>query len=130
MVQFYHWFKFYFLLSLGMVMYDSDFETKENKFWTKNKIEPYDIIQTTCYSYIDYYRVIYTLVHCKLKRIRLQSLTCTFSPMLENPRQSWILDFTPWIPDSRYWIPDYLSVELGFRISNSEFQSTEGFRIP
>ena len=50
--------------------------------------------------------------------------------MLENLRQSWILDFTPWIPDSRYWIPDYLSVELGFRIPNSEFQSLMGFQIP
>ena len=31
MVQFYSWFKFYFLLFLGIVMYDNDFETKENK---------------------------------------------------------------------------------------------------
>ena len=30
-VQFYPWFKFYFLLFLGMVMYDNEFETKENK---------------------------------------------------------------------------------------------------
>ena len=30
-VQFYPWFKFYFPLFLGMVMYDNDFETKENK---------------------------------------------------------------------------------------------------
>ena len=30
-VQFYRWFKFYFLLFLGMVMYDNEFETKENK---------------------------------------------------------------------------------------------------
>ena len=29
-VQFYPWFKFYFLLFLGMVMCDNDFETKEN----------------------------------------------------------------------------------------------------
>ena len=29
-VQFYPWFKFYFLLFLGMVMHDNDFETKEN----------------------------------------------------------------------------------------------------
>ena len=29
-VQFYPWFKFYFLLFLGMVMYDNEFETKEN----------------------------------------------------------------------------------------------------
>ena len=30
-VQFYPWFKFYFPLFLGMVIYDNDFETKENK---------------------------------------------------------------------------------------------------
>ena len=30
-VQFYPWFKFYFLMFLGMVMYDNEFETKENK---------------------------------------------------------------------------------------------------
>jgi len=30
-VQFHPWFKFHFLLFLGMVMYDNDFETKENK---------------------------------------------------------------------------------------------------
>ena len=30
-VRFSPWFKFYFLLFLGMVMYDNEFETKENK---------------------------------------------------------------------------------------------------
>ena len=30
-VQFYPWFKFYFPLFLGMVMYDNEFETKGNK---------------------------------------------------------------------------------------------------
>ena len=30
-VQFYPWFKFYFLLFLGMLMYDNEFKTKENK---------------------------------------------------------------------------------------------------
>ena len=30
-VQFYPWFKFYFPLFLGMVMYDNEFDTKENK---------------------------------------------------------------------------------------------------
>ena len=30
-VKFYPWFKFYFLLFLGIVMYDDEFETKENK---------------------------------------------------------------------------------------------------
>ena len=31
MVQFYPWFKFSFLLFLGMVMYDNEFDTKEKK---------------------------------------------------------------------------------------------------
>ena len=31
MVQFYLWFKFSFLLFLGIVIYDNEFETKENK---------------------------------------------------------------------------------------------------
>ena len=39
-VQFYPWFKFSFLLFLGMVMNHNDFETKESKILTKNKIEP------------------------------------------------------------------------------------------
>ena len=39
-VQFYPWFKFYFLLFLGIVMYDNEFETKENRIWTKDKIKP------------------------------------------------------------------------------------------
>ena len=30
-VQFYPWFNFYFPLFLGMVMHDTEFETKENK---------------------------------------------------------------------------------------------------
>ena len=30
-VQFYLWFKFYFLLFLGIVIYDNELETKENK---------------------------------------------------------------------------------------------------
>ena len=38
-VQFYPWFKFDFLLLWGIVMYDSEFETKENKTSTKDKIE-------------------------------------------------------------------------------------------
>ena len=38
MVQCYPWFKFYFLLLLRMVMYDNEFETKENKIQTKDKV--------------------------------------------------------------------------------------------
>ena len=30
-VQFYPWFKFYFLLFLGMLMYDNELKTKGNK---------------------------------------------------------------------------------------------------
>ena len=30
-VQFYPWFELYFLLVLGMVTYDNEFQTKENK---------------------------------------------------------------------------------------------------
>ena len=30
-VQFYPWFEFYFLLFLGMVMYENEFERKETK---------------------------------------------------------------------------------------------------
>ena len=33
-------FNFYFLLVLGMVMYDNQFETKENIIKTKDKIGP------------------------------------------------------------------------------------------
>ena len=42
------WFNFilglnFFLLFLGMVMYDNEFETKEYKIQTKDKIEPQHI---------------------------------------------------------------------------------------
>ena len=42
-VQFFPWFKFYFPLFLGMVMYDNEFNIKE-KMLTKDKIEPQHII--------------------------------------------------------------------------------------
>ena len=35
-VQFYPWFKFFFPLFLGIVMYDNEFETKENLNQGKN----------------------------------------------------------------------------------------------
>ena len=44
-VQFYPWFKFYFPLFSGLVMYDFEFKTKENKIWTKDKTEPRHIHQ-------------------------------------------------------------------------------------
>ena len=44
-VQFYPWFTFYFLSFLGIVMYGNEFETKENKIWSKDKIEPQHIQQ-------------------------------------------------------------------------------------
>ena len=37
-VQFYPWFNFYFPLFLGMVMYDNEFETKENKIKPRIKL--------------------------------------------------------------------------------------------
>ena len=38
MVQFYPWFKFYFSLLLGIIIYDNEYETKENKFKPRMKI--------------------------------------------------------------------------------------------
>ena len=49
-VPFYPWFKFYFPLFLGMVMYDKEFETKGYKIWTKDKIEPQHV-QAIAYAY-------------------------------------------------------------------------------
>ena len=46
MVQFFPWFKFYFPLFLGMVMYDNEFNIKE-KMLTKDKIKPQHI---RCFS--------------------------------------------------------------------------------
>ena len=41
MVQFYPWFNFFVLfLFLGMVMFDNEFETRGNKIYTKDEIEP------------------------------------------------------------------------------------------
>ena len=37
-LNFYAWFKFSFLLFLGMVMHDNEFETKENKIKPKIKL--------------------------------------------------------------------------------------------
>ena len=37
-VQFYPWFKFYFPLFCGMVMYDNEFKIKENKFKQRKKL--------------------------------------------------------------------------------------------
>ena len=39
-VQFYPWFNFFFILFLGILMYDNELETRENKIKTKDKIEP------------------------------------------------------------------------------------------
>ena len=46
-VQFYPWFKFYFLSFLGMIMYDNEFGTKEIKFKPR-KILNHNI----CYTWI------------------------------------------------------------------------------
>ena len=37
-VQFYPWFKFYFPLCWGLVIYDNEFKTKENKFKSRIKL--------------------------------------------------------------------------------------------
>ena len=42
-VQFYLWFNFYFLLLWGLVMYENEFKTRENRNLTKDKIEPHHI---------------------------------------------------------------------------------------
>ena len=42
-VQFYPWFKFHFSLFWGMVIYDNEFRTKENKIEIMDKIEPQHI---------------------------------------------------------------------------------------
>ena len=47
-VRFCPWFKFYFLLFLGIVMYGNDFESKENKIWTRDKIEPQNLFTVNC----------------------------------------------------------------------------------
>ena len=39
-VQFHPWLKFYFPLFLGMVIYDNEFITKENKINTNGNVEP------------------------------------------------------------------------------------------
>ena len=38
--QFYRWFKFYFSLFWGTVMYDKECKTKGNEIYTKDNIEP------------------------------------------------------------------------------------------
>ena len=55
-VQFCPWFKFYFLLFWGMVIYDNEFETKKNKIWTKDKIEPQHIYGIKMFS--KYYNIL------------------------------------------------------------------------
>ena len=37
-IQCYLWFKFYFTLFWGMVMYDNEFKTKENRFKSRIKL--------------------------------------------------------------------------------------------
>ena len=44
-LQFYTWFKFYFLLFWGTVMDYNEFETKENKISTKDKIDHFRYIK-------------------------------------------------------------------------------------
>ena len=46
-VQFYPWFNFYFPLFIFMLIYDNEYETKENKNGTKDKIELQHIYLTS-----------------------------------------------------------------------------------
>ena len=47
------WFKIYFLLSLCMVMYDKDYETKEKKFEPRIKVKKhFGIAEKSSYSYL------------------------------------------------------------------------------
>ena len=71
MVQFYPWFNFYFLLFLGMVVCDNEFETKENKNSTKDKIEPQQRKRSKVYFIIP---------------------TATFMP-IPSMRSIWFADF-------------------------------------
>ena len=61
MVQFYPWFKFYFLLNLGVVMYDNELKTKENKIETKDKIEPQQICMSVLHNRFLFFP--YLIVH-------------------------------------------------------------------
>ena len=63
-VQFYPWFELYFPLFWGTVMYDNEFETKENKIQTKDKIEPQHIcnllyIACILFTHICFMRICY-----------------------------------------------------------------------
>ena len=51
-VQSYLWFKFSFLLLWGIIMYDTEFETKENKISTEDKIEPQHTYYTKFFEVI------------------------------------------------------------------------------
>ena len=58
MVQFYPWFKFYFLLCLGIVMYDNEFETRKIQFEPRIKLNHnMYIIQQTGNENIHTYQV-------------------------------------------------------------------------
>ena len=67
-VQFYPWFRFYFLLFLGMVMCGNEFKTKENKIWTTDNIKPQHMYfgkrSTTVYIYLFIFNDITTRVYC------------------------------------------------------------------
>ena len=58
-VQFCPWFKFYFPLFWGMVMYDNVFKTKENKILIKNKIEPQHIQSIFNYQQEMFFKILH-----------------------------------------------------------------------
>ena len=61
-VQFCPWFKFYFLLFWGMVIYDNEFETKKNKIWTKDKIEPQQIHHPSEYNRTVWFMLLFSFL--------------------------------------------------------------------
>ena len=65
-VQFYPWFKFYFSLFWGMVIYDNEFRTKGNKIEIMDKIEPQHIftIKAREINTVTKQWVIYLIVDC------------------------------------------------------------------
>lgn len=67
-LQWHNWFKFYFPLLLGMVMYDNGrFEAKETKIWTRDKIKPQHIP-------LQKWKIVYILIHTPLKGIETHVL--------------------------------------------------------
>ena len=82
------WFKIYFPLSLVMVMYDNEFETKKNKIQAKDKIEP-EHIQILLVTKLDSLHIILTsnkLLSSTLLQISSQKRPQWFDCHKQPPR--------------------------------------------